>query len=82
MDGPVLIEQLRALGLSMGTVYPQSTHEDEDENRVTTRRYISWTTDEAKAHAAVRLGATLRPYVSRDPECSGFEITANVVEEA
>ena len=76
-----LVEQLRAHGLSMGTVYPLHVSPPDDEGRTTTtRRYVCWTTDEAKASAAKKLGASLVPYKSfvGDSSCDGWEV--NVVE--
>jgi hypothetical protein len=81
MDGAVLtlVEQLRALGLSMGTVYPPHTSPPDDEGQTrTTQRYVCWTTDEAKANAAKDLGASLVPYksFSGDSSCDGWEVNA------
>lgn len=82
-----MIEQLQGLGLSMGSRFAAFTAEVEGEDgemvSVTTQRYVSWTTDEAKANAAQELGATLRTYKSPvDPRCSGWEVNASVVVDA
>jgi hypothetical protein len=78
----VIVEQLRARGLSMGTVYPSFTSAPDEETGevATTRRYRGWTTDETKATAARDLGASAVRYESTDPRFSGWEINAVVVE--
>jgi hypothetical protein len=58
-----LVDQLRALGLPMLARYA-SGHR------------LTWTTDEAKATAASKLGATVVPYQSSDPRFSGWEVSA------
>jgi hypothetical protein len=73
-----LVEQLRAIGLGMGAVYPPHTSVPDEQGQTrTTRRYVCWTTDEAKAHEAQELGATLVPYQSlvEHPAYSGWEVT-------
>lgn len=65
-----LVEQLRAQGLAMGTEYPSMGG---------IRTVIGWTTDEAKAEAARKAGATLCRYESSDPECNGWEIVVREV---
>lgn len=80
-----VIEELRALGLSMASRYAPVVSEVENEEgelvTLTTQSYISWTTDEAKAHAAEKLGATLHEYRSTDARFSGWEVNVSVVVE-
>jgi hypothetical protein len=74
-----LVEQLRALGLSMGSVYPTFDGVSDGEP-VRSRRYRGWTTDESKATAARELGATAVRYESADPRFSGWEVNVVQVE--
>ena len=57
-----MIDQLRALGLPMGSHYAPVTEMDAETDAETggartTRRVVGWTTDAAKADAARDLGA-------------------------
>ena len=70
-----MIEQLREIGLPMGTRYAPRTVDE-----TTTRTFVGWTSDEAKATRAQELGATIRPYVSSDARFNGWEVSCSVVE--
>ena len=79
-----LLQQLRDLGLPMGSWYPAhdftTTNEAGEEVTVRRRRYIGWTTDDAKAQAAADLGAVVIPYRSELQEFCGHEVTVTEVE--
>lgn len=76
------LEAVRALGITMGTWYAPNTGlvnaEDGSVVEVSRQRFIGWTTDETAATAAGDLGALLRPYTSREPRFSGWEVIVTV----
>ena len=79
-----LVEQLRGLGLAMGTQYAPATATDaETGEEVTTRLVIGWTTDEAKATAAEEAGAWITAYQRADtpPRFRGWEVAVREVVE-
>lgn len=77
-----LLDDVRQLGIAMGSWYaPVNEYvntEGEVVREIRRQRFVGWTTDETKAVAAAELGAVLRPYVSRDPLFSGWEVTVTV----
>jgi len=78
-----MLEELRALGLPMGSWYePVETvrqlEPDTEPEEVTLQTFVGWTTDQAKAEAAHELGAEIRPYRSSEPRFSGWEVVARV----
>lgn len=80
-----LVEQLREAGLPMGSWYRPHKQAVFDENSedtgetITARRFVGWTTDQAKADAATELGATVTAYHSLDPTCSGWDVTVTEI---
>ena len=80
---PDLLAQLRALGLPMVSAYRPMTFttadESGEEQTVTSRLVLSWTTDSEKADAARELGATVTSYRAADPAFSGWEVSVREV---
>jgi hypothetical protein len=80
-----LVEQLLDLGRAMTSRYAALEKAALDEQgqptgeTITVQTFIGWTTDEAKAEAARDAGATLRPYKSFSPECSGWDVSVTEV---
>jgi len=74
-----MIEEVRALGLKMGSWYAPHTTKSDDGSSRTVQRFYGWTTDREKAEAARELGAHVTNYYSRDPEFCGFDIEVREV---
>ena len=80
-----LVEQLRGIGLAMGSWYSpfeQAVRDEEGHETgetISVRQFVGWTTDQAKATAAEEAGATLREYRSADSDCSGWEVVVREV---
>lgn len=74
-----LVDDLRAIGLPMNSWYSPFTRVNRDTHEEETVQYfVQFTHDEAKAERAHELGATIRPYRSRDQQFSGWEVVAGV----
>src|SRR5215467_13121238 len=74
-----LLEQVRALGLPLGSCYQKQTVDKIDGGKQTSQLFIGWTTDRDKAEAAKALGATIQHYTSRDPEFNGWDVSVREV---
>jgi len=74
-----MIEEVRALGLKMGSWYAPVTTKNDDGTSKTTQRFYGWTTDREKAEKAKALGVHVSPYYSRDPEFCGWELALTEV---
>lgn len=84
----LLVDRLRELGLSMGSVYNLGEVVDATSgDRRIVRNFISWTTDEEKATAAQRAGGRIVVYRSLVPgddsrRFDGWEVIARSDQDA